>query len=526
MRSSINFKHCVFGICYVVMFLSDFAVSQTDNSQLDILLQNVNNAVSNKDYMLAETECVNAIKNYPNSKVELVAHRELAKLNLYSNNLKSTVGQIEIIKNRFSDDPDTNEALFLIAKELTQSAHYDEALELHAYNSQRYPDTQFGMISQVKIIKSDFQEKNYSSVHNNIDKLIAKFSQQKGITKELYKLGHQFVDARQQENAIKLFQYNVEHPLSSEYAVKSRLGIFEIEALDGKNSEWIIKELNTIKSSFSNQDSLPADLYSTAKYLRKKAKSSFACTVDEFNAKQFSGTKYGMYSHVEVIYYHIHNKRYEKAEELFRNFIDTYKESPSFMKQAGNIVGQYAKRGLLVKVEPLCQAALAAQPGHKDTILFEKSLIQIALDRGDFKKAEDSLNEFIESNQANPGYFRQAYSLGWDFQRHSKYSIALQVYDQLLTNFENHKEIGRIPYYQARAYLELGQVEKSMEYVDLCFTKYIDWKPMARKMLETGCLYSRFGYKEQAMEILKKVLEEHPKKMVGSDLALSLCSFR
>ena len=304
-------------------------------------------------------------------------------------------------------------------------------------------------------------------------------------------------------------------------ALKSRISIFRIEATDDKSSTWVSDELDLIKTNYGNQGELPEELYKTAKYFRKNAHALKAFQVDEYIAEKYSGTKYGMLSHAESVYFQIHKKRYDEAETSCELFVDRYGSDSGFVRQAINIVGQYAKRGLVAKAKNLCTLSFQAQPNHEDAIVLKKYLICISLEQDEPSQTQTLLNEFIASYESHPKYFREAYAVGWAFQKHQDYSTALSIYDQLLTRFPDNKEIGRIPYYKARAYLESGQIDKSLEQVESCFTDYIGWKPMVRKMLEMGCLYGQMGCTDQSQQVLTRVLKNHAKSLVGSDAAMA-----
>ena len=465
--------------------------------------------------------CQLALTNWPSHPEAVLSQRDLVIAHIKLGELAEADTQVESIKNSSYPSSDKAGALYEIAKQWGEKEQTERAIELHIYNSKTFQDAQKGMWSQVEIIKSAFQENKFSTAQSEINILLQRFSDQQTLPKEIYQIGQLYEKADRPEQAMALYQYNVSHSSSKEYALKSRIALFQLEALQDKNNVWIQSELDSIKANFSDQTALPKELWAAGETCRKNVHGNLGLQIDLYNAEHFAGTQYGMLSHTEAIYYQLSKDLHEDAESSCRVFVERYGQDSGFMKQAGNIVGQYDKRGILDKAEFLCRSAVQLQPNHKDAIVFQKHLIGILLDRNDFSNAEAALQEFTSAYQSHPGYFRRAYELGWDFQQHQRHTTALNIYDQLQAQFPEHREIGRIAYYKARAYSELDQIEKSMEYVDEAFAKHMGWEPMPRKLLEVGCLYGRSGYTEPARQILTRVLRDYSHKLEGSDLAIA-----
>jgi len=175
----------------------------------------------------------------------------------------------------FAANPNLPAALYEIADEYSKARKYGKAKALYQEIIQQYPGTLYAGKSQLGIPKTDIialiESKSDAAAKTAIGKFISYYSQNSYIAEALHDIAYQWRWSKNFEEAIKTYQYVVDHWPNDEYGMWSQMGVAKSNVEAG-NFDAAKPALEKLLKNYATHPSLPEALERIAIQYRKANK--------------------------------------------------------------------------------------------------------------------------------------------------------------------------------------------------------------------------------------------------------------
>jgi len=177
---------------------------------------------------------------------------------------------IEQMKVNFAGSEDLANVLHDMAYKYRQSQENARADELDQYVLSHWPSTEIASWSQqVEIIKSYLRDANDAAADAASNKLLAAFSQQPTLLKEIYQVASAYDRAGRYDKAGQLYQYVIDNQSNTEDAIWAKASTAKLNILLG-NEATVKAALDILVADFNYQQDLPrAILFAGEQYYKE-----------------------------------------------------------------------------------------------------------------------------------------------------------------------------------------------------------------------------------------------------------------
>jgi tetratricopeptide (TPR) repeat protein len=279
----------------------------------------------------------------------------------------------------FSSHPALSEGIWSIGRTYSAVRKFDSAFKVHTYNAEHFPDTELGMCSQVEIVRYHIRNANDAAADAAVDKLLAMFSKQPNLPKEIYQLAVEVNKAGKRERAIRLHQCNVAHFPIDMYAMRSQVEIVYSYIRDG-NEPAADAAFNKLLTVFSSQPTLPkkvheiADAYSIAGR-DDKANQLYQYVINLPKADPKSGQSILAKAGMARLNISLGNDAAVQTD--VNNLIADFKDNPDLPQAIFTVGDEYYNKTLNNKGEPNLSEAKAKEYYQKALAVWERIITEL-----------------------------------------------------------------------------------------------------------------------------------------------------
>ncbi len=161
-----------------------------------------------------------SVEHFPNEKYAMWSQVEIIYSHIRDGNEPAANAAFDKLLKVFSSQPTLPKEIYQVAMKYNESKRNDKALELHQYNVEHSSkNDMYTMWSQVEIIKSHIRDGNEPAADAACDKLLAVFSKQPTLPKEIYQLANTYSNAGRNDKAGWLYQYILKTWPGDKYAM-------------------------------------------------------------------------------------------------------------------------------------------------------------------------------------------------------------------------------------------------------------------------------------------------------------------
>jgi len=241
----------------------------------------------------------------------------------------------------FAEQPTLPKEIYQVAGRYDELKKYDKARQLYQYNVEHFPDYNDVQVmwSQVEIIKSHIRDANEPAADAAFNKLLAVFSQQPTISKEIYEVANAYSKAGRYEKANRLYKHVVEHWPGSTGEMWAKMDLAKTDIGLG-NYTAADKTIDILIADFNDNPELPTAIFmlgeeyynlafrhenegrdTEAKEHFRKALAIWERIVTELPESDATATAHAYYFSAGC-----YRKlgKYEKAVEHFQTVVDTW----------------------------------------------------------------------------------------------------------------------------------------------------------------------------------------------------------
>jgi len=215
---------------------------------------------------------------------------------------------VDTLLRVFAGQPTLPKEIHQIAYRYDNKANReDKALELWRYNVAHFPNDEYAMRSQVRIVFSHIKDWDDASADAAVERLVSVFSEQPALPEQIRRVAERCEKARMVEEALEMHAYNVKNFPESPEAMASQLEIID-HYLEGGNPSVAASETDKLLRVFSQQKGLAGKVYEVAGRLGEAGNVDDAIRLYEYNVDNFAEDANSLLSQVEIAYANIERK--------------------------------------------------------------------------------------------------------------------------------------------------------------------------------------------------------------------------
>ena len=310
---------------------------------------------------------------------------------------------------------------------------YDRAFELNQCNVEHFPSDKYAMWSQVEIVKSHIRDGNDAAADAAFDKLLTVFSQQATLPKGVYQIAMRYNKSRKPDKALALHQYNVEHFPSDMYTMWSQVEIVKSHIRDA-NDAAADAACDKLLAAFSQQPTLPLEIYQLAMKFKKAGKEDRAFQLHQYNADHSSkDDMYTMWSQVEIVKSHIRDGNDAAADAACDKLLAAFSQQPTLPLEIYQLANKYDRDD---KASQLYQYAITIDRSstEEQAIWAQSAMIRSYHALGDDAAAEAAVDKLLANFSDNPLIARVVWEVGRYYHGLKKYDKASRLYQYVIDN--------------------------------------------------------------------------------------------
>jgi tetratricopeptide (TPR) repeat protein len=430
------------------------------------------------------------VKHFPGDMCAMWSQVEIVYYYIFNCGPSGADAAFNELVTIFSDQPTLPKEIYQVAFMCTLAGKTDKSLQLHQYNISHFPNDKYALFSQVDchILQGD-----NASAHDEFDKLISSFSGQPFLAETIWQVGKTYTAARKFDSAYKAHTYNVAHFPDTKVGMWSQVEIVYSHIRDA-NEPAANAAVDKLLTVFSNQPTLPKEIYQVAMEFNKVRKQEKVLQLHQYNVEHFPRDTYAMLSQVEIVYSHIRDGNEPAADAAYDKLLTVFSDQPTLPQEIYRVADSYSKAGRADKADQLYQYVNnlpKAEPGIGQTISAKMGEARLNISLGNDAAVEADVNNLIADFNDNPDLPRAIFTIGEDY-----YNKTLNAEGEPNLSEDKTKE-----YYQ-----------KAM----IIWEKMITKLPVAESIFTThsyylsAVCYHKLGNHDKAIEYFQKVLNDWP----------------
>ena len=436
----------------------------------------------------------------------------------------------------FSAQETLPKEVYQIAMRYNESRKPDKALVLHQYNVEHFPSDMYTMWSQVEIIKSHLRDADDAAADAAVDKLLAAFSQQPALPKEIYQLAMKFRKAGKEEITFQLHQYNADHcSKDDKYTMWSQVEIIKSHIRDADDAA-ADAAVDKLLGVFYQQPTLPLEIYQLADKYDRDDKASqlyqYAIAIDNCSTEEAA-----IWAQAAMIrsYHALGDDAAAEAavDKLLANFSD----NPLIARVVWEVGRYYHELEKYDKASQLYQYVIDNWSKTEHAMWAKADMAKLNILLGNEAAVEAALDSLIADFNDHPDLPEVVFVIGEQYYNEARYikgdpnlpeaeakehfQKTLTIWNRIIMELpqSNPTVTANAYYFSARCYRQLGEYENAIEYYQIVVDNWPDYQYAWGALFKVGRIYekmkkSRLISKSQADAEIKaayeQLLEEYP----------------
>jgi tetratricopeptide (TPR) repeat protein len=239
----------------------------------------------------------------------------------------------------------------------------ENALKVHKYNAEHFPNVMEAMWSQAAIVWYDVRHNDFANADIEYAKLIDVYKDQDSLAKEIYQIGDIYLNEKKNyEKALSLYKYQVEKwPKYGEPTdTYRRIACAYIGMKDIENADAVIGKMQT---DFSQDPHLPRANFDIGNFFLNDANDpNNALKVHKYNADNYPKVMEAMWSQAALVWYYVRHDNQANAETEYAKLLNVYKDQKTLAKEIFQIADIWTEVGNTAKARTLHNQVLTQWP--------------------------------------------------------------------------------------------------------------------------------------------------------------------
>jgi len=338
----------------------------------------------------------------------------------------------------FSKQPTLPKEVYQIADVYSKAGRYDKAIQLHNYNVDNFPANQYAMLSQVDIVYSYIrvaEDVNDTAVDAAVDKLLTIFSGQPTLPERICEVAKKLDGAKKTEKALQLHRYNVDHFPTDKYAMWSQVEIVESYIRDA-NDTGADEACDKLLSLFSDQESLPKEVYQVAEVYNKANRSDKAVELCRYIVERWPSSDHALLAQRDLTIRSIDADDEFAAQADVDKLLSDFCEHQS-ISQVIHAVAQHYERakGNLEKALELHRYNVEHFSSDMYAMWSQVEIVKSHIRDGNDAGADEAFNKLLTEFGEQPTLPKEIYQVGDEYAKALNYDKAGALYQYVITNW-------------------------------------------------------------------------------------------
>ena len=458
------------------------------------------------------------VSENPGTDNALKAQKELVLLSLKTKyDVQSNANEqtaLDKLTADFAANPNLPAALYEIAVQYGKDRKYEKAKSLYQRIIQQYPSSPYAIKSQMDIPKTDIMElvvsKRDSAAKTAIEKFISDYSQSSYIAEALHDIAYQWRWSKNFEEAIKTYQYVVDHWPTNEYGMWSQMGVAKSNVEAG-NYDAAKPALDKLVQNYAGHPGLAEALERIALQYRKagkfaEAKGLYQKIVQTDPNGVFGGRGRVKISEMDVLSTIVYGND-AAAETAINSFIVNFAGDAAVPAALTDIAWEYEKAGKYQQAKNVYQKIIECYPDNfragKAFIEITKGQILELIKAGQDDKISSEVDKLVAAYpnhaflpdalcQIADGYYNKATQ---DSKQPNDYFCKAEaIYQKVIDTLPASRNfVPRACCRTGDCYRELREYEKSINYYHKVINDYPTYGMAWSVLFEVGHNYQRMG---------------------------------
>jgi tetratricopeptide (TPR) repeat protein len=347
--------------------------------------------------------------------------------------------QTQELTDDFSGHPDLPQTFYQIARKYEEVKKYDKAIELYQYNIGHFPDALHTMWSQVEIIKYYLDVSNNQAADTSCDKLLAIFSKQPTLPKEIFQLARQYNKVGKPDKALVLDQYNTQNFPTDVFGMWSQVNCLV------QQKDYIAADaaVDKILAAFPEAQATQEGVYWLTDVYRKAKRHDKAVLLYKYYIEHWPDDEKEIYIHKGLALSYIDLGDEKNAQAEISNLLAEDPNQERISKALYD-VGLYCYRlGMKDKAAELHHHNVQhCSKDDKHTMWSQVALIKSYIrDSNDRSVAEAVINKLITDFAQQPTLSIEISHIGDTYAQVGAYDEASQLYQYVFNHWTNSTQI-------------------------------------------------------------------------------------
>jgi len=185
------------------------------------------------------------VENHPNDKFAMWSQVRTVYSHIEDGNDTAADTAAGRLLSVFSEEPTLSREIRQVAKRFGRAGMAGKSVDLHTYNVDNFPKSEEAMASQLDIVDyylDDANDPNAAAMA--ADRLVSVFSEQEGLAGKVYEIAGRLAKAGRADDAIGVYEYNVENSAEDANGLLSQVEIVYIN-IDKKDAAGIDAAVDT-----------------------------------------------------------------------------------------------------------------------------------------------------------------------------------------------------------------------------------------------------------------------------------------
>lgn len=467
------------------------------------------------NYEPAEAIYLQIVTGYPDTDYALDAQKKLTLIYIATDREQQADAAFGQLVTAFSGQPGITEAVWQIAKGYEEAKKNEKALELHQYNVGQFTPDTHTMWSQTEIIYLNINSGENAAADAAFEKLITLFSSQPTLPKEIHQIALKYKSMERYDKALELYQYNTEHSSKDDmYTMWSQVEIVK-HHIGNANYTAAVAACDTLLTEFSEQPTLPKEVYLIADLYSKAGKVDKALDLHQYNVEQiFKDDKYTMWSLVEIIKSHMQNADIDAANESCDILLDKFSKQPAFPTELYKIAMRYKKSGSNEKALELHKFNIEhSSKDDKFTMWSKVEIVKSHVRDANDVAADEAFDELLAEFSGQPTLPKEIYQIVDEYVMAGSYDKADQVYQQVLDKWPEAEEAGLehigVAEINVLSLIESGNDAEASKALDSLIADFNEHPNLAWTLDGIAGRYEKFQKYDEARGIYQKIVADY-----------------
>ncbi len=412
--------------------------------------------------------------------------------------LKKADDLFSLMTANITQNNNLDEAVYEIGKEYQYNLwNTEKANQAHNFNVEHFPDTKYGMLSNVEIIRSLIRN-GKKTADSEVQKWQNKYSNQPEQAMGAYIIARAYAGNNKEEKAVELFQY------AAAIAPKNIYGMLSQIRYDAAKKNYSAADVvaDYLIASSPDSEDVKQGISDLANYYRDK--KVFANAIHFYQAEIDTWNEYDdqVEPYTKMIYSYIDMNDTAKAKFLIDKIQDELKENPKLARANFDIANYYLKTGDSENALQLHEYNVQNYRDSLESLWSQAAQVWYYVRNSDEDKANTKYAEmlFIYANEKTLP--KEVFQIGDIYIEVDNTEKARSLYQQVLDEWPESEYVFNAKAGFIKADIHNGYDEAAMTGVDNLMAEYME---------NTGLPHAVFSFGEQYWDLAQSEKRKLPK---------------